>query len=559
MSSPAPNDSPKSPSSGGAEEANAPEGRLRTARFVAAAAVVLSLLVACVRLFFVTSPSGETPFQSANDRSRWSAVRALVDHGTFELDPVLIKDPNATERREKYDLEWETIDKVRHKGWDGREHYYSSKPVLSYLPHAAIYAALKATLGLEFAKSPFAVARIVLLLTQIVPFGVAIWLFSRYVLRRMSSPWTVGLLVAFAGVGTLLSPFLVTLNNHVIAAASIAFALATLLRKEDESPPGWGSFALLGLFAGYAASNELPALSFTCLLGGYLLLRSPAKTLLAYVPAAGVVAVCAFAANYAAHGQLRPPYAMRQDGPLILHYAADPGVLQQARLPSEFRDLMKEQGYVFSPRTTIERSKRPGRLVLWDPATATRLAFVERESGVDVREWGNWYDYPGSYWYYGRKSDVDQGEPSRLAYAFHVLIGHHGVFSLTPMWLLAIPGTLLFLRRDWRRPRTAVAWMTLIVTVVCIGFYILRPLEDRNYGGVASGLRWAFWLIPFWLVAIVEPTAALMRKPLGIAVMLLLFAASCFSAFEPWAKPWQHPWLYDAWQARVAPATPTGQ
>ena len=522
------------------------------ARRVATVVVVLSIAVACVRLFFVSGPSGETPFQSANDRSRWSAIRALVDHGTFELDPVLIKDPQATIRQEKYDLEWETIDKVRHKGWDGREHYYSSKPVLSYLPHAAIYAALKATFGLEIAKSPFAVARIVLLLTQIAPFGLALWLFSAYVRRRTDSPWTVGLLTAFAGVGTLISPFLTTLNNHVIAAAAIAFALATLLRKEDERTPGWGSFALLGLFAGYAASNELPALSFACLLGGYLLLRSPVRTLFAYVPAAGLVAVAAFWVNYAAHGQLRPPYAMREDGPLILHYAADPGVLQQGRLPSEFRDLMKEQGYAFSPRTTIERSERPGRLVLWDPATATRLALVERETGVDVRQWGNWYDYSGSYWYYGRKSDVDQGEPSRLAYAFHVLIGHHGVFSLTPMWLLAIPGTLLFLKRDWKQPRTAVAWMTLIVTVVCIGFYILRPLEDRNYGGVACGLRWALWLVPFWLVAVVEPTRYLMKKPVGIAIVVILFAVSCFSAFEPWATPWQHPWLYRVWPKAAA-------
>lgn len=530
-----------------------PDGEgLRSARLIAACAIGASILLACIRLFFVSSPSGETPFQSANDRSRWSAVRALVDHGTFELDPVLIKDPSATVRKEKYDLEWETIDKVRHKGWDGREHYYSSKPVLSYIPHAAIYAALKAMIGLEFAQSPFTVARIILLLTQILPFGLGLWLFSRYVLRKSSSPRTVGLLVAFAGVGTLLSPFLVTLNNHVPAAIAVGLALTFLLRRENEQAPGWRCYLLMGLFAGYAAANELPALSFVCLLGGYLLLRSPAKTLLAYVPGAALVALAAFGANYLAHGQLRPPYAMRDDGPLVMHYAADRAALERGQLPKDFRDEMKEQGYTFSARTTVERSERPGRLVLWDPATATRLALIERENGLDVRQWGNWYDYPGSYWYYGRKSDVDQGEPSRAAYAFHVLIGHHGVFSLTPMWLLAISGVLLFLGRDWRRPRTAVAWMTLCVTVVCLGFYIMRPLEDRNYGGVACGLRWAFWLIPFWLIAIVEPTAKLMQRPLGVAVVVLLFAASCFSATEPWSTAWRHPWLYRVWPANLA-------
>ncbi len=62
-----------------------------------------------------------------------------------------------------------------------------------------------------------------------------------------------------------------------------------------------------------------------------------------------------------------------------------------------------------------------------------RPPYAHRMPGDD------WYDYPNSYWYGGRRG-VDLGEPSRLRYGLHVLIGHHGIFSLTPIWLLSMVG-----------------------------------------------------------------------------------------------------------------------
>ena len=60
----------------------------------------------------------QRPFLSANDRSRWLTIRALVDHGTFAIDDVI--DANV----------WNTIDMVQHRGRDGELHLYSSKPPL---------------------------------------------------------------------------------------------------------------------------------------------------------------------------------------------------------------------------------------------------------------------------------------------------------------------------------------------------------------------------------------------------------------------------------------------
>ena len=77
----------------------------------------------------------------------------------------------------------------------------------------------------------------------------------------------------------------------------------------------------------------------------------------------------------------------------------------------------------------------------------------------------NWYDYTydrngrqvESYWRH--PVGVDRGEPSRGVYAANVLVGHHGIFSLTPIWLLSVAGLGAWMWRNrdprlrWRRRR----------------------------------------------------------------------------------------------------------
>ena len=60
----------------------------------------------------------QRPFLSANDRSRWVTIRSLVEHGTYEIDAIVIEPT------------WDTIDMVQHNGRDGELHLYSSKPPL---------------------------------------------------------------------------------------------------------------------------------------------------------------------------------------------------------------------------------------------------------------------------------------------------------------------------------------------------------------------------------------------------------------------------------------------
>ena len=68
---------------------------------------------------------------------------------------------------------------------------------------------------------------------------------------------------------------------------------------------------------------------------------------------------------------------------------------------------------------------------------------------------GPWYEYEGSHWRRPLPGEVRTGidwahlKESRGEYVFHMLLGHHGVFSLSPVWLLAVAGMFWALAR-WR-------------------------------------------------------------------------------------------------------------
>jgi len=163
----------------------------------------------------------------------------------------------------------------------------------------------------------------------------------------------------------------------------------------------------------------------------------------------------------------------------------------------------------------------------------------------------NWYDYTyelngkthESYW--NNPTGVDLGQPSLSFYASHILIGHHGIFSLTPIWLLSIGGLAMWLRQKDERELRELAALITVVSAVCLAFYMFRPEHHRNYGGITSGLRWMFWFAPLWLVAMIPAADAMARRWWTKAIACVLLAASVFSVSYPVWNPWTHPWLMD--------------
>ncbi|TWT76927.1 hypothetical protein Pla123a_23520 [Posidoniimonas polymericola] len=403
----------------------------------------------------------QRPFLSSNDRSRWVAMRALVEGGTFAIDDY-VSQPG-----------WDTIDKVRHKDQSGELHYYSSKPPLLYIMLAGEYWLINKATGWTLGDEPYAVGRLMLLTFSVAPFALMLTLVAALAERFCESLWARLYVVACASFGTMLTAFAVVLNNHLFAAVSAALAAYAWVRVRESSAPQLRWFILAGLAAAFTAANELPALAMLVGIGLSLLVRWPRATLVAYAPAALLVMVAFFATTYYAHGSLKPPYMHRD------------------------------------------------------------------EENVE----DNWYRYPNSHW--NDPQGMDAGEQCKGVYTLHALVGHHGLFSMTPIWLLAAAGAGAWLITGSGLRRELAFGVTGLTVVVLVFYLGLRPQVDRNYGGMTNGLRWMFWFSPLWL-AVMSPAADwASRTAVRRAGAMVLLAFSALSAAYPTWNPWTQPWIYN--------------
>jgi hypothetical protein len=482
------------------------------------------------------------PMYGSNDRSRWAAVRALVDDGSFVIGkrdlktlyasavaPLGLLEPVtaaalfdagyrariASDSGIIFEDGWQSVDKVLDPD---TMQYYSSKPPLLSVLIAGLYWLLKFLTGWSLSPyrspsgaiipgRPNEVIRTLLLITNGVPFAVYLWQLSRLVQKWGWTDWGRMYVLGAGAFATLVGPFLITLNNHTIATFAVMFAWVSLLQiaavhlragdpmmpaaKPRTGQPPWYHFVAAGLFAAFAAANELPALALVAAVLVLLLWWYPGRTLLFAVPPALLVGAAFFATNYAELGT-------------------------------------------------------------W------KVAYAETESV--------WYQYEGSHWRlppgqmkYGIDWARKTGREGPATYAAHVLTGHHGWFSLTPIWALSLAAMLIsttgligYLLRVRRLPSSepgVLPWfvhpLALVLSVIVIAFYLVR---SDNYGGWTNGLRWLMWLTPMWLTCLLPIADLLAEGRWGRALGYALLAVSVFSmSYEPW-NPWRHPWIYDLMQ-----------
>jgi hypothetical protein len=408
---------------------------------------------------------GRRPFLSANDRSRWCTVRALVESDMrvegfpYAIDRV-IQQPN-----------WDTIDMVNHDG-----HLYSSKPPLLSTLMAGVYWPIYRLGHISLGTHPYEIGRTMLVLFNVVPLLIYFLLLAALVERFGTPGWGRIFVMAAACFGTFLTTFAVVINNHLPAAVCAAAAVHAAVRIWFDGERRLRYFIVAGLFAALTAIDEFPAASLLAALGVLLLWKAARPTLLVFTPAVLVVAAAFFGTNWIAHQSLKPAYMHR--------------------------------------------------------------------GGAD-----NWYDYTyerggrtiPSYW--KDPQGLDKGEPSEKVYALNCLVGHHGVFSLTPVWLLSLLGMGLWI---FRRGDPRVRWAAgaiLAISAVVVAFYLTLPPMHRNYGGPTSGLRWLFWLAPLWLLVMLPATDLLASRRWTRGLALVLLALSVLSVSYPTWNPWTHPWL----------------
>jgi hypothetical protein len=375
-----------------------------------------------------------------------------------------------------------------------KHEYYSSKPPLLTVLMAGEYWLLKHTLGWSINDRPDEVVRIGLLTFNVLPLILYLWLLMRLAERYGTTDWGRLFVVAAAAFGTPLALFLNTFSNHVSAAFAALVALSAALPVAFPTGDSGRSRSRLADAGRLLVAGIAAGFLFNCEL-----------------PAAAFVAAL--------------------------------GLLLLVRAP--IRTLLW-----FMPPVLLLVA---AFFALNHLATGQWMPVYEK---LDTP----WYQYPGSVWLTihaggGRGIEFAHEHESRWMYAFNLLFGHHGWFSLTPINLLGAAGMVLagwFLLRRMTRgcaPPCAPGWNALVlgalaVSLVVFGFYAFWT-ETANYGGWTNGPRWLLWLTPLWLFAMLPVADWLGQRRWGRILCLVLLALSVLSAnYYAW-NPWRHPWIYE--------------
>lgn len=179
-------------------------------------------------------------------------------------------------------------------------------------------------------------------------------------------------------------------------------------------------------------------------------------------------------------------------------------------------------------------------LLLYVPAALPGLALEPLLAHAATGSWipayaeTSFMHYAGSY-FGGHRAGIDALMEPKTVYAFNVLIGHHGVFSMTPIFFFSVyEGVRRLVKRDKLTPEIIVMLATFVVVTA---FYIVRT---HNYGGWCVGMRWLVPVMP-WLVLLfglfidrVEPGRILW------GFVLVLFAVGAFNVQDGLSSPFQY-------------------
>ena len=460
------------------------------------------------RLWPKKTPKAMPTFGS-NDRSRWATVRALVEKKTYavgERDPKTYRNSAVALVGQVNPLQAVAVAQagftvrvrsstgiIFEEGYESvdkvlhpdRLDFYSSKPPLFATIVAGLYWLLHLC-GLTLSAYPNVVVRVILIVVNVLPFALYLRVFASWLERWGVEPWTRLFVFAAAAFATLVSPFLITLSNHTLATFASLFALHGSIRIWEALQVGQTPGLRWFLLAGCSGSLAVA-------------MELPALSLAAAI------------------------------GALLLIWS--PGRTLSCFVPAA---LVPAAAYLLTNYLAV--GQIPPVQSEFDGAAS-------------------WYQYEGSHWRRPLEGEIRRGidwarqHESRGMYAFHVLLGHHGWYSLTPIWWLALAG--IFggcwsvvaggvsgpLRLPWFLPSLALA-----LSVVVIGFYLVK---SDNYGGFTVGLRWLMWLTPLWLVCMIPVVDRLAPSRAGRIFAYVLLGVSILSAnYSSW-NPWRHPWLFD--------------
>lgn len=204
----------------------------------------LRWIIVALGLLLVASTLWKQGRLGDNSRSRFITVERLVERGTWahvapgdttpfqpSIDAVMIGD-----------------------------RLYSSKPPLYPLVMAGEAKALKALTGWEFYPHRKDYNRFLVILNQVVPYLVMLWLAMHLVAAFTRDGWTQHFVLLALSVGTLAFGYVPEINNHAPAAALLLILVYLVHRIWTGAETRRWMMALAGLLAGLLMALELPAI-----------------------------------------------------------------------------------------------------------------------------------------------------------------------------------------------------------------------------------------------------------------------------------------------------------
>lgn len=439
------------------------------------------------------------PLQSANDRSRWCTVWSLVERGTYQIDEI--------DRKSRFS----TIDKVRHRLQDDQPwHFYSSKPPLLSTMVAGLYWIERHTLGMDLFAQTQQVTRLLLLIVNLLPMALAL-VSLRSTLRFLGIAEPVRIFVlAAAGFGSMLNPYLVTLNNHTPAAICMIFCISAIVRLEavrQTATSGTASGSdlfLLGLCAAFSSCFELPSALFGVIAFLFAFRVSPSGTWKWFVPGALIPLAAFFVTNWICTGGLKPFYTW---------YGTDKYVYVHEGVAS----------YWSNPKG-LDANNEPWHVYLFHCVLGHHgLLSLTPVLFLSVAGWAVCL-----FRAEGPADDGSQQSEPRFPEG---------------------PGTARpFSRVQTVRLLRPVILCGMFLTLVTLSFYLTRT-ENYNYGGNSVALRWMLWLSPFWWYAMLPILDRVMAGGWKYWLCSLLLGASIISANWSQDRPWRPSWLFEAMES----------
>jgi len=141
------------------------------------------------------------------------------------------------------------------------------------------------------------------------------------------------------------------------------------------------------------------------------------------------------------------------------------------------------------------------------------------------------YQYEGSYWVKPR--GIDALDEPKYIYGFHMILGHHGLFTITPPFVFSAIALYRMIRERQRGFLEAVALGG--VSLFLVVFYMFTT---NNYGGSCVGFRWLIVVNPFlWIFFAKWIDMVEMRKWMWALVVLSLMGAQ-FHVHDAIRSPW---------------------